>query len=773
MSRPSRRTKKPLASSAAKKDDSVTSNRSNDEASDVSMVDNDIIPSYLRAYKPGDPDDVRKIFKLGIPGYKAAKDHTPSRSTRKPGYYDKHLDKLLRPAKVAYCPGLNLQIEEIADRYYQKYIEKFGPPPKCDSTDPAAVRDALYRYGAPTVKVENGILQHYAQIIPDTILPIVSALAFETPSWWTRYMQWSTVQPMDKAIADAALRVDLDFPPPGSIHHDCPYSPVDQGNRRPPLGETAVQGEMSMFNCPVCDDPSMNELKDVFRYFPCVTLYEFKNLLAGSYEHMIAILEMTCDDDVHWEECDRQTCERDKINFRVTGSRTGFDAANPIVQLKAANWTKPAVDLEDDHRSSAKRILQQIWSEMVKNDATFLVLSCGNIDMIVARNRAEKVLYLGDPIFTTKPGYIQMLVGLFIASIRDAIDRAARLKACEDKNNLPLSWTTYTERHYRIEDDEPDMGPVDVGQILSECQELCLGPKKGSGSQYSMNLYKRYPQEQNSFGLEIKIRPIINDDRSIFIGTVKWKGKTFADCVIVKTAQGQDNVQELQRESCIFRSLMDDPQRCKIPSLYGFFVDLSNTDMPYAVILERYVGDRLSDKPSPTQRTGLKRTLEYVGERGYKYDKVKKRNIVVGTSKDSTNGEAELYLVGLSKVKPLLDAPESGDESDDEDTDLLSTLDREFRVKRRKINGLSLYRLGPISDNTVPPGQAFDQITTWAWKLPGQTTFPTTTRCKGWVCSLPDWLKIEVHQEDADKFEALWKRRPDAQKGIVCMKMEA
>lgn len=325
------------------------------------QVDDDIIPSYLHAHKPGDPDNVRKILKFGIPGYKAAKDHTTSRSTRGPAYYDKHLDKLLRPAKVAYCPGLNLQIEEIADRYYQKYLEKFGPPPKCDSTNPADVRQTLYQYGAPKVKLENGIVHHYAKVVPDITLPIVSALAFETPSWWTRYLQWSTTeQSMDKAIADAALRVDLDFPPPGSTHHDCPYAPVERGNRRPLLGETAVRGEMSMFNCPVCDDPSRKELKDVVDYFPCVTLYEFKNLLAGRYEHMIAMLDMTCDDDVHWEECDRQTCAHDNIDFRVTGSRNGFDAANPIVQLKAADWTQTQVELEDGHRSSAKRILQQV-----------------------------------------------------------------------------------------------------------------------------------------------------------------------------------------------------------------------------------------------------------------------------------------------------------------------------------------------------------------------------------------------------------------------------
>jgi hypothetical protein len=265
----------------------------------------------------------------------------------------------LRPTKVAYCSGLNLQIGGIAERYYQEYVKKFGPPPSCDSTDPVEIQDELNLYGAHKVRLEEGIVHHYGKIIPDITLPIVSALAFETSSWRTRYLQWSTEHPMDKAIVDAVLRVDLDFPPPGSTHHDCPYAPVEQGNRRPLLGEIAVQGEMSMFNCPICDDPSRNELKDVARYLPYVTLYEFKNLLVGSYKHMIALLEITCDNNVPWEECDSQACEH-TIDFRVTGSKTGFDAANPFVQLEAANWTKPLVQLKNHHRTSARHILQQV-----------------------------------------------------------------------------------------------------------------------------------------------------------------------------------------------------------------------------------------------------------------------------------------------------------------------------------------------------------------------------------------------------------------------------
>ena len=250
---------------------------------------------------------------------------------------------------------------------------------------------------------------------------------------------------------------------------------------------------------------------------------------------------------------------------------------------------------------------------MVKNEATFLILSCGNLDMIVARNRAEGVLYLGNPIHTTdnprKPteaGYIQMLVGLFIASIRDAIHRVEQLKASKDANNLPSSWTAY-EGLYRVEKPEPDKNwhLVNFEQALFECQKLSLisATKGGSDSQYRLrNLYERYPKEQGSFRLKIRTKATENLNSNIFIGTVEWQGRTFDDQVVVKTACGKDAVDKLLHESCIFHSLCGDPVRCKIPVMYGFFVDLTNTDGPCAALLQQYVGERLSYHPSKGQR---------------------------------------------------------------------------------------------------------------------------------------------------------------------------
>jgi hypothetical protein len=159
-------------------------------------------------------------------------------------------------------------------------------------------------------------------------------------------------------------------------------------------------------------------------------------------------------------------------------------------------------------------------------------------------------------------------------------------------------------------------------------------------------------------------------------------------------------------------------------------------------------------------RTSLKNTLKHIRKRGYKYSGVNKRSLMAGTSK---NGEEEVYLVGLSRLSaPKIES--SGDIGS------FSTLDREFTP--RNTDGPPIY-LGPIPNNTIPPGQAFKQITTWVRELEGQVTLPETAYCIGWVDSLPDWLEIGVHQEDVDKFDEVWDRRPDVLREIVRMRIGA
>ena len=161
-----------------------------------------------------DLDNIQKIFELAIKGYITAEDHTKAESICRSGYYDKHLDKDLRPQKIVYCPGLTSGLGEIADSYYKKHKAKFGAPSVCDGTDFNLIRGALLHDDHRIVKGEQEIVEDYAKKVPAHVLPIVSALAFETPSWETRYLEWTSDQ---NATIDAALRINLNIPQPGDV----------------------------------------------------------------------------------------------------------------------------------------------------------------------------------------------------------------------------------------------------------------------------------------------------------------------------------------------------------------------------------------------------------------------------------------------------------------------------------------------------------------------------------------------------------------------------
>ena len=295
------------------------------------------------------------------------KDHTKSDSTRKPGYYDKHLDKCLRPKKMVYCPDLTSKLGDIADNCYKKYKNRFGTPPACDEADFNLIQDALWNVAPRIVRGEEGILKDYAKKVPEHTLPIVSALAFEAPSWKRRYLEWTNELTKDKAIVDAALQINLSVPP-----HDCPCAPRPKEKKRRKYSRVppAIRNIRRTLNCQICDDPFAKELQDVARYFPCVTLYEFKSVKSGTIERMIALLEMTCNDGVDWEECDDH-CNHDMVDIPISGSRTGFDAETPILQFANGNWTEVMFvvfldtrrlcdAIKSKHRTSARHMAQQV-----------------------------------------------------------------------------------------------------------------------------------------------------------------------------------------------------------------------------------------------------------------------------------------------------------------------------------------------------------------------------------------------------------------------------
>lgn len=67
---------------------------------------------------------------------------------------------------------------------------------------------------------------------------------------------------------------------------------------------------------------------------------------------------------------------------------------------------------------------------MVNNDATYLVISSGNLEIIAMRNRETQTMYLSpilEPPEDTDIPHTKLMTSLFITAYRDAIDRAIQM----------------------------------------------------------------------------------------------------------------------------------------------------------------------------------------------------------------------------------------------------------------------------------------------------------------------------------------------------------
>lgn len=81
----------------------------------------------------------------------------------------------------------------------------------------------------------------------------------------------------------------------------------------------------------------------------------------------------------------------------------------------------------------------------MQSDATLIVFNCGNYERIGFRHRDSQTLFLSDLINVSEcsdPGYGQIQIGLYMAILRDALDRIRHIKV----GLKPESTTTKAKR---------------------------------------------------------------------------------------------------------------------------------------------------------------------------------------------------------------------------------------------------------------------------------------------------------------------------------------
>ena len=79
---------------------------------------------------------------------------------------------------------------------------------------------------------------------------------------------------------------------------------------------------------------------------------------------------------------------------------------------------------------SIKINVLQAWAQAVRHDSTLIILHSGNHEFVGIRHRKTQTLYLSkmiDVVNDNSPAYGKLHVGIYIAALRDAIDRVSQL----------------------------------------------------------------------------------------------------------------------------------------------------------------------------------------------------------------------------------------------------------------------------------------------------------------------------------------------------------
>nr|GAT53749.1 predicted protein [Mycena chlorophos] len=97
---------------------------------------------------------------------------------------------------------------------------------------------------------------------------------------------------------------------------------------------------------------------------------------------------------------------------------------------------------------TAEELIQLAWARAVETDSSIIVFNCGHFERICVRHRETQTLYMS-PMYnvsTCERGYIRLHVGLYLALLRDEIER---FKALENRISNPVHNTTKPHKNPR------------------------------------------------------------------------------------------------------------------------------------------------------------------------------------------------------------------------------------------------------------------------------------------------------------------------------------
>ncbi|KAG6910047.1 hypothetical protein DXG01_013493 [Tephrocybe rancida] len=359
--------------------------------------------------------------------------HTTNKNTRQAGNFDKHLHERYRLKHVVLLPEILSDLIDNADNAFNAYPHDF--PPVATNiflqfpTERHLQTSAIEIKHANTINTEADVQSVYEKAIARYCATVAGTLEFQLDRWDTNCLEWNKNRlshteikgvKRAQAVADGFLQL-VTRDSRGKVFH------MNQRQRA------------------------------IFDTFPVLAIWEFKNLnffrdgklveVEGKVFREIVRGFLT--DVFHWAECEEEgDCALVHPDIGVNACRMGYDArSSPCPSVDRArrdlestfqNQLPASGDGNETHKS-ARKILQQAWTEAVVMDATFIVIQAGNIEIICLRDRNTQTLFVSKVfnIRSTAYPYFKLHTGLYIAAIRDAEDRAARITT----GPHPPTWT--------------------------------------------------------------------------------------------------------------------------------------------------------------------------------------------------------------------------------------------------------------------------------------------------------------------------------------------
>lgn len=407
--------------------------------------------------------------------------------TRSPAFWDTHLHEDLILKKIVCLPSLTETLAKLVDDLLTKLKEDgtldrmYGNP---KMFPPISLRESFP--DARAMKDEASVVNYYAGTTANIYPHIASALEFQTPKARS-ILTWTQSHRHDNGTTEANQTPRS--PNPSSKASKSPKAP----SKAPKIPNTykAIADGFLRIDWGKVDLSSLSAeqrrgLEALRKHFANLAVWEFKSVAAGSLKVMQAIAGLA-GKPFYWTTCSETgyKCKNSshlQINGmpKVTRARTGLDATDTpweiplnanhteveeeVVPLnvvyrkgkKRASETTQSSRIRSESDVKAYHIVQQVcacrptcyfavdhlirnqaWAEAVHGDTTFIVMQSGNLELIGVRHRATQTLYMAplrqihvDKQYTG-PSYGKLHTGLYIAALRDAINRALQVVDCQ------------------------------------------------------------------------------------------------------------------------------------------------------------------------------------------------------------------------------------------------------------------------------------------------------------------------------------------------------